>query len=91
MVDLSLRERLQPSLFDRLIDDERLLTIYELTFDRAELRRLGFQVEDLVAVISAQGLSPGSSNGMADGDAVLPESGDQAIAARGPRSFQSRI
>jgi type VI secretion system protein ImpF len=78
MVDLSLRERLQPSLFDRLIDDERLLTIYELTFDRAGLQRLGLQVDDLVAVISAQGLSPA----MADGDAVSPGTGPQILGLR---------
>jgi type VI secretion system protein ImpF len=65
MVELSLRERLQPSLIDRLIDEERLLTIYELTFEREELRRLGFQERDLVAVIAAQGLSPALPGGSA--------------------------
>jgi len=58
MVELSLRERLQPSLFDRLIDEERLLTVYEMTFDRGLLCRLGFRERDLIAVIAAQGLSP---------------------------------
>ena len=41
MAQLSLRERLQPALLDRLIDDERLLTCYEFSFQRAELKRLG--------------------------------------------------
>ena len=41
MAELSLRERLQPALLDRLIDEERLLTLYVLTFERAGLLRLG--------------------------------------------------
>ena len=56
MAQLSLRERLQPALFDRLIDEERLLTCYEFTFRRAELRRLGLAERELVAILSAQGL-----------------------------------
>ena len=56
MAQLSLRERLQPALFDRLIDEERLLTRYEFTFRRAELRRLGLAERELVAILSAQGL-----------------------------------
>jgi len=56
MAELSLRERLQPSLFDRLIDDERLLTIYELTVDRAELGRLGISARELSDIVCAQGL-----------------------------------
>jgi type VI secretion system protein ImpF len=69
MVELSLRERLQPSLFDRLIDDERLLTIYELTFKRDELQRLGFAERDLVGVIAGQGLRLGVAGGPAAGGA----------------------
>lgn len=55
-MELSLRERLQPALFDRLIDDERLLTLYEVTVACAELERLGLTERDLVAIIQAQGL-----------------------------------
>jgi type VI secretion system protein ImpF len=56
MAELSLRERLQPSLFDRLIDDERLLTIYELTVNGAELKRLGISLRELSDIVCAQGL-----------------------------------
>jgi len=56
MAQLSLRERLQPALFDRLIDDERLLTAYEFTFRRDELRRLGIAERDLAGILVAQGL-----------------------------------
>lgn len=68
MAELSLRERLQPSLIDRLIDEERLLTVYELALRRGELHPLGILERDLVATIVAQGLSPG----LPDGGAVLP-------------------
>jgi type VI secretion system protein ImpF len=74
MVELSLRERLQPSLFDRLIDEERLLTIYELTFERDELRRLGFMERDLVAVIAGQGLSHSA--------ATVPGTAPEALCLR---------
>jgi type VI secretion system protein ImpF len=56
MAQLSLRERLQPALFDRLIDDERLLTCYEFTFRRAELATLRVSASDLQAILTAQGL-----------------------------------
>lgn len=59
MVDLSLRERLQPSLLDRLTDDERLLTLFELTFVRARLRELGIMGRDLRVLLLAQGLAAG--------------------------------
>jgi len=56
MAQLSLRERLQPALFDRLIDEERLLTAYEFKFRRAELRRLSLPERELAGILSAQGL-----------------------------------
>jgi type VI secretion system protein ImpF len=56
MAQLSLRERLQPALLDRLIDDERLLTCYEFLFQRAELRKLGIPERDLGGILSAHGL-----------------------------------
>jgi type VI secretion system protein ImpF len=58
VAQLSLRERLQPALLDRLIDDERLLTAYEFKFRRDELRRLGIAERDLVAILTSQGLRP---------------------------------
>lgn len=56
MAQLSLRERLQPFLFDRLIDDERLLISFEFSCQRAELARLGISDRDLTAILVAQGL-----------------------------------
>lgn len=59
MAELSLRERLQPSLLDRLVDDERELTIYELIVDREALQRLQVTLKDLTDIICAQGLEAG--------------------------------
>jgi type VI secretion system protein ImpF len=56
MAELSLRERLQPTLLDRLVDDERLLTVYEFSCSRAELTRLGLDERNLAAILTAQHL-----------------------------------
>ncbi len=58
MADLSLRERLQPSLLDRLVDDERLLTSFEVTSSARELHRLGISETDFTQILAAQGLRP---------------------------------
>ena len=70
MAELSLRERLQPALFDRLIDEDRVLTLYELSVDRARLRKLGILERDLRGVLDAQGLTSVAPTG-ADGTADL--------------------
>lgn len=58
MAELSLRERLQPALLDRLSDDERMLTLFELSAARADLNRLGIEERELSAILGAQGLRP---------------------------------
>jgi len=72
MADLSLRERLQPSLLDRLADDERLLTLFELATRGAELRRLGIAERDFSQILTAQGLRA------ADPEHAGPKPGPQA-------------
>src|SRR6185436_8053668 len=57
MAELSLRERLQPTLLDRLVDEERVLTVFELTVGHEDLRQLGLSVGELAAFIVGQGLS----------------------------------
>src|SRR5437773_2475858 len=57
MAELSLRERLQPTLLDRLVDEERLLTVFELIVGLEDLRRLGLSVRELLAFVVAQGLT----------------------------------
>lgn len=61
MADLSLRERLQPSLLDRLVDDERLLTLFELTTSAQDLRRLAIIERDFTQLLTAQGLRAADS------------------------------
>ena len=56
MAQLGSRERLQPALLDRLIDDDRVLTCYEFEFRRAELVRIGVSERDLLGILTAQGL-----------------------------------
>src|SRR5688572_31064021 len=63
MAELSLRERLQPLLLDRLVDDERVLTIFEVTFERRVLRRLGLAPAALAELIASQGLTPLNEEG----------------------------
>jgi type VI secretion system protein ImpF len=71
-MELSLRERLQPALFDRLIDDERLLTLYEVSVACAELDRLGLTERDLVAILQGQGLQPsGRAEAAGEGPATI--------------------
>jgi type VI secretion system protein ImpF len=64
MVELSLRERLQPSLLDRLVDDERLLTLFELTVPRDELQRLNLSERELSEILKGQGLRPAGAEGV---------------------------
>ncbi len=58
MAELSLRERLQPALLDRLADDERFLTVFQLESSRAELARLKLAERDWLDILFAQGLRP---------------------------------
>ncbi|HKZ72449.1 MAG TPA: type VI secretion system baseplate subunit TssE [Steroidobacteraceae bacterium] len=56
MAELSLRERLQPSLLDRLVDDERMLTLFEVCVTAADLARLAISERELAEILGAQGL-----------------------------------
>jgi type VI secretion system protein ImpF len=58
MAELSLRERLQPALLDRLADDERMLTLFELRAAPADLQRLAIEERELTAILAGQGLRP---------------------------------
>jgi type VI secretion system protein ImpF len=58
LADLGLRERLQPSLLDRLRDDERLLSLFEVSLQARELQRLGISESEFAQILSGQGLRP---------------------------------
>jgi type VI secretion system protein ImpF len=71
MSELSLRERLQPALYDRLIDEERLITLYELTCDRGRLRKLGILERDLRGILDGAGLTSVAPAAAAEGTDLL--------------------
>ena len=56
MAELGVREHLQPALLDRLLDEERYITLIQVCAHNAELERLGLKGSDLVAILSARGL-----------------------------------
>ena len=60
MAELSLRERLQPALIDRLVDDDRLVTLFETTVRPDELKRVGLTERELADILQGQGLRPAS-------------------------------
>jgi type VI secretion system protein ImpF len=57
VADLTLNDRLQPALLDRLLDDERTVTLVRVAIERAELERLKLPIEALIEILSAQGLT----------------------------------
>lgn len=56
MADLSLNERLQPALLDRLIDDGRHVITYRIRVMKSELTRLQIDPAELFRLLKAQGL-----------------------------------
>ncbi len=56
MAELSLKDRLQPALLDRLTDEERLVTVYRLTLEPARLREHQISEQDVERELGAQGL-----------------------------------
>jgi type VI secretion system protein ImpF len=60
MAELSLRERLQPTLLDRLVDEERMLTLFQISVPLEELRRLGLTEREFSDILVAQGLQAAS-------------------------------
>jgi len=53
--ELSLKDRLQPALLDRLTDDERLLTIFRIVPDPARLQKLGLTEDSVDRTLTASG------------------------------------
>ena len=58
MAELSLKDRLQPALLDRLTDDGRMVTIYRLTLDIEKMSRYGLTEVDVERALGMQGLRP---------------------------------
>jgi type VI secretion system lysozyme-like protein len=71
MVELSLKERLQPALFDRLIDDERHVTTYRIEVSMYALHDLKLKPEELLSILRAQGLRrEGAEIGQSTAEAI---------------------
>jgi len=57
MADLTLTDRLQPALLDRLLDDERTIALIRIAVDTATLERLQLPLAGLIDILRAQGLT----------------------------------
>jgi type VI secretion system protein ImpF len=58
MAELSLKNRLQPALLDRLSDDERMLTVFRITPIAGALAGNGLTLQQVHRLLAAQGLQP---------------------------------
>ncbi len=65
MQELSLKDRLQPALLDRLTDEERLLTIFRIKLDPARMQAHKVSEETIDRVLTANGFKR-----LRDGSAV---------------------
>lgn len=57
MADLTLTDRLQPALLDRLLDDERSIALVRITVEAGALERLQLPLAGLIDILRAQGLN----------------------------------
>ncbi len=74
MAELGLREHLQPGLLDRLLDDERFVTLIQVCAHGAELERLRLKSSELVDILRARGLKPLSTQ---PGQGIKLEDGEK--------------
>jgi type VI secretion system protein ImpF len=75
MVELSLKDRLQPALLDRLTDDERLVTVYRVALDPERLAQHKLGEQEVERALGLQGLRRvrESSAGRTAGGRILHE------------------
>jgi type VI secretion system protein ImpF len=57
VAELSLTDRLQPALLDRLLDDERTVAVVRFLVERSALERLRLPLPALLDILHAQGLT----------------------------------
>jgi type VI secretion system protein ImpF len=70
MVELSLKDRLQPALLDRLADDEQLATVYRVKLDPERMQEAGITEQDVERELGLQGLRRIGEPAAAAGGAV---------------------
>ena len=73
MAELSLKDRLQPALLDRLTDDGRLVTVFRLTLDVEKMRQHDLTEADVERALGLQGLRPMGSAASAGNGALVRE------------------
>jgi type VI secretion system protein ImpF len=56
MAELGFREQLQPSLLDRLLDEERFITLIQVCTRSAELERIRLKAAEFIDMLCAKGL-----------------------------------
>jgi type VI secretion system protein ImpF len=82
MAELNIKERLQPDLLERLLDEARYVTSYTITAARAEMQRLQLTAADLISILSAQGLREKERAGSAhDADSLRLELTASSLAS----------
>jgi type VI secretion system protein ImpF len=62
MSSIGLREHLQPSLLDRLLDEERFITLIQVCAAGVELERLKLKTPELIEILVSKGLKPVASH-----------------------------
>lgn len=63
MPELNLKERLQPALLDRLIDEVRFVTVFKIQTSRSQLLQLQIAEQAVIGILSAQGLKLSQDEG----------------------------
>jgi type VI secretion system protein ImpF len=74
MAELRLSEQLQPSLLDRLLDDERFVTLIQVCARAEELEKLRLKSAELVDILLARGLKSLTERPQ---EGVAPEPGEE--------------
>ena len=93
MAELSLKDRLQPALLDRLTDDERLVTSYRVTLDPGRMQEHRVTEQDVERELGLQGLRRIHSGGSGPEGRIVHEyrSAGGAALQRTPRSLRVRV
>lgn len=93
MVELSLKDRLQPALLDRLVDDERLVTIYRLTLDPARMSEHRVTEQDVERALGLQGLRrAGTAINTPDGGVIHEYVSSGGLSGQiSPRALRIRV
>jgi len=93
MVELSLKDRLQPALLDRLTDDERLVTVYRLALDPVRMGEHRVTEQDVERALGLQGLRrTGKAVPVRDGGVVHEYVSSGGLSGQvAPRALRIRV